>query len=369
MTDPTRTADALVPFAHIPGKPVLAAWMGGQDVAEGARILSRAGIPTFPYPDTAVEMFNDLWRSAVDLRGLYETPVLPDDAERAIDRAQVAAIIDAARADGRTLLTEVRSKAVLAGYGIPITETRIARTPDEAVTAADAIGYPVVVKLYSHTITHKTDVGGVRLNLVDADAVRAAWRAIEESVAAARGPEHFEGVTVQPMINYTGYELIVGSSIDPQVGPVLLFGMGGQLVELFRDRALGLPPLNTTLARRMIERTTIAGAFRGLRGRAPIDTDALERLLVQFSLLVVEQRWIRSSTSTRCSPRPSGSSPWTRGSCCTTPGSPRPTCHAWRSARIHVGTWRHGPPPMGRRSSSARSDPRTNRRWSRSTLS
>lgn len=293
MTDPTRTADALVPFAHIPGKPVLAAWMGGQDVAEGARILSRAGIPTFPYPDTAVEMFNDLWRSAVDLRGLYETPVLPDDAERAIDRAQVAAIIDAARADGRTLLTEVESKAVLAGYGIPITETRIARTPDEAVTAADAIGYPVVVKLYSHTITHKTDVGGVRLNLVDADAVRAAWRAIEESVAAARGPEHFEGVTVQPMINYTGYELIVGSSIDPQVGPVLLFGMGGQLVELFRDRALGLPPLNTTLARRMIERTTIAGAFRGLRGRAPIDTDALERLLVQFSLLVVEQRWIR----------------------------------------------------------------------------
>ena len=293
MTDPTSTAHALVPFAHIAGKPVLASWMGGQDVEEGSLVLSRAGIPTFRYPDTAVEMFNYLWRSAEDLRGLYETPVLPDDSEGAIDRARVTDIIEAARAEGRTLLTEVESKAVLAGYGIPITETRIARSADAAVEAAAAIGYPVVVKLFSHTITHKTDVGGVALNLVDATAVREAWTAIERSVAASRGAEHFEGVTVQPMINYTGYELIVGSSIDPQVGPVLLFGMGGQLVELFRDRALALPPLNTTLARRMIERTKIAGAFGGVRGRRPIDTDALEQLLGRFSLLVVEQRWIK----------------------------------------------------------------------------
>jgi acetyltransferase len=262
-------------------------------VEAGSLILSRAGIPTFRYPDTAVEMFNYLWRSAQDLRGLYETPVLPDEGANAFDRARATAVIDAARAEGRTLLTEVESKAVLADYGIPITETRIARTADEAVEAAEAIGYPVVVKLFSHTITHKTDVGGVALNLVDGEAVREAWGSIEGSVAATRGAEHFEGVTVQPMINYTGYELIVGSSIDPQVGPVLLFGMGGQLVELFRDRALALPPLNTTLARRMIERTKIAGAFGGIRGRRAIDTDELEQLLVRFSLLVVEQRWIK----------------------------------------------------------------------------
>jgi acetyltransferase len=293
MTDPTETARALLPFAHIPGKPVLASWMGGRDVEEGSAILSRAGIPTFSYPDTAVQMFNYLWRSAKDLDQLYETPVMPDDTEHLIDRARVAGIIDAARAEGRTILTEVESKAVLAGYGIPITETRIARSADAAVEAATAIGYPVVVKLFSHTVTHKTDVGGVRLNLVDDDAVRDAWRSIEESVTATRGAEHFEGVTVQPMINYSGYELILGSSIDPQVGPVLLFGMGGQLVELFRDRALGLPPLNTTLARKMIERTTIAAAFGGIRGREPIDVLALEQLLVRFSLLVVEQRWIK----------------------------------------------------------------------------
>jgi acetyltransferase len=293
MTDPTRTAEALVPFAHIEGKPVLASWMGGQDVEAGSVILSRAGIPTFSYPDTAVEMFNYLWRSSQDLRALYETPSLPDDREDDIKRGRVTDIIDDARAAGRTLLTEVESKAVLAAYGVPITETRIARTADEAVAAAAAIGYPVVVKLFSHTITHKTDVGGVQLNLADAAAVRSAWASIEAAVTEQRGAEHFEGVTVQPMINYTGYELIVGSSIDPQVGPVLLFGMGGQLVELFRDRALALPPLTTTLARRMIERTTIAGAFRGIRGREPIDTGALERLLVRFSLLVVEQRWIK----------------------------------------------------------------------------
>ena len=293
MTDPTATAEALLPYGHIEGKPVLASWMGGRDVEAGASVLSRSGVPTFAYPDTAVEMFNYLWRSSEDLHALYETPTLPDDAERAMDRARVRAIIDAARAEGRTLLTEVESKDVLAGYGIPITETRIARTADEAVAAAEAIGYPVVVKLYSHTITHKTDVGGVRLNLIDGDAVRGAFATITDAVTAARGAEHVDGVTVQPMINYTGYELIVGSSIDPQVGPVLLFGMGGQLVELFRDRALALPPLTTTLARRMIERTTIAGAFEGIRGRRPIDVAALEALLVQFSLLVVEQRWIK----------------------------------------------------------------------------
>jgi acetyltransferase len=126
-----------------------------------------------------------------------------------------------------------------------------------------------VVKLYSRTITHKTDVGGVQLNLTDEAAVRAAFDEINVAVTERRGAEHFEGVTVQPMINYTGYELIVGSSTDAQFGPVLLFGSGGQLVELYRDRALALPPLNSTLARRMIERTKIAGAFKGIRGRRP----------------------------------------------------------------------------------------------------
>jgi acetyltransferase len=292
MTDPTATARELIPFAHIEGKPVLASWMGGVDVAEGAAILREAGIPSFEYPDEAVKIFNFTWKLDRNLRVIYETPTLPSDEEHPVDRAKADSIIGAARSESRTLLTEDESKELLAAYGIPITETIVAPTPDEAVAAADRIGYPVVVKLYSHTITHKTDVGGVQLNLKDATAVRAAFATIHDSVASRRGAEHFEGVTVQTMVNWTGYELILGSSIDPQFGPVLLFGMGGQLVELFKDRALGLPPLTTTLARRMMEQTKIHTALKGIRGRRGVDLDALEQLLVRFSQLVVEQRWI-----------------------------------------------------------------------------
>ena len=292
MTDPTATARELVPFAKIEGKPVLASWMGGADVAEGAAVLRAAGIPTYAYPDSAVRMFNATWQLDSNLRQIYETPTLPSDEELPVDRAKAEALISGVRAEGRTLLTEDESKELLAAYGIPITETVVAPTVEEAVAAADRIGYPVVVKLYSHTITPQTDVGGVQLNLRDAAAVRHAYESIRASVTSKKGAEHFEGVTVQPMVNWTGYELILGSSIDPQFGPVLLFGMGGQLVELFKDRALGLPPLNTTLARRMMESTTIYKALQGVRGRRGVDLDQLEQLLVRFSQLVVEQRWI-----------------------------------------------------------------------------
>jgi acetyltransferase len=288
MTDPTRTAQQLVPFAKGTSRPVMASWMGGLDVEAGARILREAGIATFPFPDSAARMFTDLWTWQQDLEALYETPSLPADEERVIHRERARELVEAARAEGRTILAESEAKALLAAYGIPITETRPARTVDEAVAAADEIGYPVVAKLLSHTITHKTDVGGVKLNLRDADAVREAWRTIEATVRERRGAGHFEGVTVQPMIDWSGYELIVGSSQDAQFGPVLLFGLGGQLVEVFRDRALGLPPLTTVLARRMMERTRIHEALRGVRGRDPVDLEALELLLVRFSELVVE---------------------------------------------------------------------------------
>ena len=169
----------------------------------------------------------------------------------------------------------------------------IATTEDEAVAAALAIGFPVVLKLHSLTITHKTDVGGVELDLKSTDAVGSAYRNIESAVNRHAGPGHFQGVSVQPMVTRDGYELIVGSSLDPQFGPVLLFGAGGQLVEVIKDRSLGLPPLNTTLARRMMEQTKILTALRGVRGRAPVDVLALEQLLVRFSHLVVEQRGIK----------------------------------------------------------------------------
>jgi acetyltransferase len=294
MTDPTQTAERVKAYARIPGKPLLASWMGGVEVAAGEAILNRASVPTFAYPDTAARVFEYMWRYAENLRALYETPMMPaaDDAQ-APDTAAASAIVDGARRAGRTVLTEVESKRLLAAYGLPTVETRIAGSVAEAVAAARAIGFPVVLKLHSETITHKTDVGGVRLNLADADAVGAAWEAIERSVSRAAGREHFLGVTVQPHVALDGYELILGSSVDPQFGPVLLFGAGGQLVEVFRDRALALPPLNSTLARRLMERTRIFQALRGVRGRPPVDIPLLEQLLVRVSYLVVEQPWIK----------------------------------------------------------------------------
>jgi acetyltransferase len=294
MSEPTRTAESLRPYADAQGKPVLASWMGGPGVAAGEEILGAAGIPAFPYPDTAARLFAAMWRSAYNLRSLYETPNLAEDADVSDEaRARVDAMIQSVRRAGRTVMSEDESKQLLEAYAIPTVPTRVARSETEAIAAADAIGYPVVVKLYSHTITHKTDVGGVRLNLAHAGEVGEAYRAIEQSVRERAGGNHFLGVAVQPMIRATGYELIVGSSIDSQFGPVLLFGTGGQLVEVFKDRALGLPPLNTTLARRMMEQTRVYEALKGVRGRPPVDLGALERVLVRFSRLVVEQPWIK----------------------------------------------------------------------------
>jgi acetyltransferase len=293
MTDPTQTAEALKKYRQGLGKPLLASWMGGAEVATGVEILNQADIPTFNYPDTAATLFNYMWRYSYNLRSLYETPQYPaGDEEDVRDRAEVGEMIERIRRTGRTVLTEYESKQIMAAYDIPTVETRLAATAGEAVAQAEAIGYPAVVKLNSETITHKTDVGGVRLNLPDAAAVRAAFEAIEQAVAASKDPDGFDGVTVQPMVKLEGYELIVGSSLDPQFGPVLLFGSGGTLVEVFKDRALALPPLSSTLARRMMERTKIYEALKGVRGRPPVDLQALENLLIRFSQLVVEQRWI-----------------------------------------------------------------------------
>jgi len=295
MTDPTQTAEHLKPYAKLEGKPILASWMGGAEVAAGIGILNHAKIPTFQFPDTAVRAFTYMWRWAYNLKGLYETPSLPEDsADIAPNKTLTGEIIQNARDAGRTILTEAESKQILDAYYIPTVRTVVARTLEEAVDQAQRIGYPVVLKLFSETITHKTDVGGVQLNLIDREAVERAWRRIQTSVTEKAGAEHFQGVTVQPMIKSgDGYELIIGSSLDAQFGPVLLFGTGGQLVEVFKDRSLSLPPLNTTLARRMMEQTKIYKALKGVRGRKPVNLAELEQVMVRFSRLVVEQPWIK----------------------------------------------------------------------------
>jgi acetyltransferase len=291
MTDPVAIAEGLTPYAHLRGKPLLASWMGGAGVAGGENILSTAGIPSFSYPDDAVRAFLHMWRFDSNLKSLYETPALVE--EPGASTAQAAQLLNQAQAEGRTILTEFESKQVFGMYGIPILTAVVAVSEDEAAQAANEASYPIALKLHSRTITHKTEVGGVKLNLADAEAVRRAFGEIRESVDAKAGPGHFDGVTVQRMAPSGGYELILGCTSDAQFGPVLLFGAGGQLVEVMQDRALGIPPLNTTLARRMIEQTRIYHALKGVRGRRPVDLATIERLLVRCGQLVLEHPVIK----------------------------------------------------------------------------
>lgn len=294
VTEPTATAAKIAPYAHLGDKPIVTSWMGGPAVAEGARVLGESGIPCFPYPDTASECFALMWRYSKNLQLLYQTPTLrPAQVELAPKREEVRQLISTAHQEGRTILTEFESKQLLMAYGIPVVQTVIATSAEEAASAADRIGYPAVVKLHSETITHKTDVGGVKLNLTSREAVAKAFNEILESVTRLKGKEHFQGVSVQKMISRDGYELILGSSIDPQFGPVVLFGAGGELVEVLRDSALALPPLTNTLAQQLVDKTKISHALKGVRGKPPVQMEKLLDLLVNFSQLVAEQQWIQ----------------------------------------------------------------------------
>jgi acetyltransferase len=296
MTDPTQTAERLRDLAQTSTKPLLASWMGGAEVTQGETILNQASIATYRYPDTAARQFNAMWQYSYNLRGIYETPALLPESEfgEGRDLSQIEAIIQAARSENRTLLTELEAKQILQAYGIPVVDTRPAYSAEEAIAAAIDMGFPVVVKLISRTLTHKTDVGGVRLNLQSTEAVATAFAEMASAIGRRFGADAFKGVTVQPMLNLDkGYELIIGSSVDEQFGPVILFGTGGQLVEVYRDSAVALPPLNTTLARRLMEQTKIYQALQGVRGRQATDLAELEMVLVRVSQLALEQPQIK----------------------------------------------------------------------------
>jgi acetyltransferase len=285
MSAPEDVARHVVASSQGRGKTILASWTGGRQVAAGVDVLNQAGVPTFTYPDGAARTFTLMWRYRRDLQALYQTPA-PTADPGAVDQGATERILGAARTSGRTLLTESESKAFLRACGIPIVPTVAATSEDDAAREAARLGYPVVVKLLSETVTHKARVGGVVLDLRGEAEVRSAYRAIQAAVREQVGEGHFQGVTVQPMVRSAGHELIVGSSFDPQFGPVLLFGAGGSLVEILGDRALGLPPLNTTLAQQMIDQTRISRALTP-------DEPRLAELLVRFSWMVVEQRRIK----------------------------------------------------------------------------
>ncbi len=288
MTDPTGTAKAVGEVARGAHKPVLAAWMGGQSVSDGAEVLNQAGIPTYRTPEKAVRAFMHLVSYARNLSTLHETP---RDIPMAftLDRQRLRGVFNTIFTEGNEVLSENVSKAFLEAYEIPVIKPYLARSADEAVDVARRCGYPVVLKIHSPQITHKTDVGGVVLNLSNDDAVRQAFDRITKTAAEKRPDAQIVGVTVQKMVSYpVSFELILGTKKDPLFGAVIMVGMGGVAAEVFRDRALALPPLNESLARRALESLKSWPLLRGYRGRPGANIDRLIEILMRFSYLVAD---------------------------------------------------------------------------------
>jgi acetyltransferase len=288
MTDPTACAEAVVKIRENCHKPLLASWMGGVSMQPGINVLNEAGIPTYTTPEKAIRAFMHLVKYGRIRDTLYETPrELP--IEFPLDRARVRAVFDTILSEGRGVLSESTSKALLEAYEIPISKTFVARSPEDAVEYSLRIGFPVALKVFSPEITHKTDVGGVELNLNTADEVKAAFTRITSRAQQKRPDAHIEGVTVQGMVVIPGSrELIVGAKRDPVFGTVLLVGAGGITAELFQDRAIELPPLNERLARRMLESLRQWPLLRGYRGQPGVDVDCLIHVLIRLSYLVAD---------------------------------------------------------------------------------
>ncbi|MFP4002796.1 MAG: acetate--CoA ligase family protein, partial [Alphaproteobacteria bacterium] len=291
VADSTEAAEAVLQEsgggAH---KPVFTSWLGERAAAEARAMFSEADIPTYDTPGQAIDSFGRLVTYARNQALLMQVPPPPHFAPE--DRRREARdIVAKARDEGREWLTEPEAKAVLKAYSIPVVETRTAASPEEAAEVAGELGLPAALKILSHDITHKTDVGGVTLGLTDEDAVREEARAMLERVGEAAPEARLDGFAVQPMAERPGaHELIVGIAGDPLFGPVILFGHGGTAVEVVRDQALALPPLSPALARDLISRTRISRLLKGYRDRKPADMDAIVRTLMNLSELAADLR-------------------------------------------------------------------------------
>ncbi|MDD2332552.1 MAG: bifunctional acetate--CoA ligase family protein/GNAT family N-acetyltransferase, partial [Candidatus Cloacimonetes bacterium] len=288
MTNPTGTAKEIASIATDAKKPILAAWVGGSSMKEGMDILIEAGIATYSTPEQAIGAFMTLVAYARNLEALYETPKnVP--FEFTLHRKEFRKSFDPLLKHKNKMLSEDISKALLESYGIPTTMAKPAASQEEAIRIAEQMGYPVVLKIHSQDISHKTDAGGVILNLSSKSEVSTAYDKILENARNYNPKARIEGVTVQPMINtQEGLELILGIKRDPVFGTVMMVGTGGIYAELFKDRALELPPLNEKLARRMLESLQIYPMLMGYRSKAGVNLDKLVEILIRMSYLAAD---------------------------------------------------------------------------------
>jgi len=289
MTDATGAAKAVI--NAIPArtkKPVLTCWMGQTSVSEARELLNKNGLPVFSTPEKAIEAFSYLTKHHLNQKLSLETPAPLFDFEPPdLDGAKM--IIASALSEGRSMLSDIESKAILSAFHIPVNITLEAGSSAKALIAAETVGFPVAMKINSPDISHKSDVSGVKVNVMNAADVKVAYREIIESAKAARPDASISGVTVEPMAHVEdARELVIGASRDPVFGPSILFGAGGEMVEILRDSAVALPPLNAILADRLIKRTKVSRLLDAFRDRPAVDQNAVINVLLRVSDLVIE---------------------------------------------------------------------------------
>ncbi|MDJ0831643.1 MAG: bifunctional acetate--CoA ligase family protein/GNAT family N-acetyltransferase [Desulfobacterales bacterium] len=287
LTDPREVAKQLASMKLSQNFVIVASWMGGRDVAPARDILNQAGLPTYDTPERAVRAF---WYMVQHARNLEMAKEIPPRISQQVhfDQDQARTVIAVREDQQPYFLTETKSKYVLKAYGIRVTETHTADSANAAIRMAEDLNYPVALKILSPDITHKTDAGGIKLNLRDSSEVAEAYESIITAAKAYKPDATIEGVAVQPYISRPDYELLIGLKRDAHFGPVILFGMGGIFTEVISDRALGLAPLNRLLVRRLMEETRVYKLLGGYRNRPPADMQALEDIILSLSQLAVD---------------------------------------------------------------------------------
>ncbi len=293
MSQPLESAQALIELAAGTCKPLLACWMGEAQVAGAREAFAKAHIPHFRTPEPAVEVFSHLSAYYRNQQLLRQMPGrISHHLEPDMEGARM--IIEGAMQEHRNVLTAMESKAVLAAFHIAVAQTMIARSPGEALLIAEQLKFPVAMKVNSHDITHKTDVGGVLLNLKNAHEVRAAYQDILDTVREKRPDAHVDGVSIEPMIlKPNGRELMIGVTSDAVFGPVITFGSGGTEVEIKSTPAIALPPLNKFLTRELIREANITRLLGPFRQMPPANLEALEDVLLRVSEMVCELPWLK----------------------------------------------------------------------------
>lgn len=287
IKEPIELAKTIIVIAKKTGKPILVAGMGGKDVQTAMEFLLYNNVPTYQTPEEAVKTYLYMYKYKRNLELLYETP-----SELSVGpmspKFHLKALVKKAAKEGSLLLNDEESLAFLSNYGIPVLRTRVIQRAEEMARVAQEIGYPLVLKVVSPDIPHRTDVSGVITGINSEAALKEAYAGLMENLKRFAPHASIKGFTIQKMVERIDYEVMVGATKDRDFGSVLIFGRGGVDAEISRDFAVGLPPLNQTLARRLMEETAVYTMLQGFRGRKPADLRHLEEIIVSFSNLIVD---------------------------------------------------------------------------------